>query len=76
MMTEQDFFDEEAWEDWDASYEELNQLYEAHRDAVWEAFNALYMGKLYQVSETTKSYLFADFKRQYFANLNRDKKLK
>lgn len=76
MITEQDFFDQEAWEDWEASDDALENLYESQHDEVWAAFNALYLNKLYQVSETTKSYLFQDFKRQYFANLARDEKRK
>ena len=76
MITEQDFFDDEAWNDWDASIDELEMLYDSQHDAVWQAFNELYKGNLYQVSETTKSYLFADFKRQYFAYQHRDEKLK
>ncbi|MDR0300663.1 MAG: hypothetical protein LBI13_11395 [Streptococcaceae bacterium] len=76
MLTEQEFFDQEAWDDWDSSDDELENLYKASREAVWKAFNALYLNKLQGVSEMTKSYLFEDFKRQYFANQARDERLK
>ncbi len=76
MTTEQEFFDDEAWEDWGATNEELETLYESQREAVWQAFNETYKGKLYQVSQTTKSYLFEEFKRQYFANQYRDEQKK
>ena len=74
MITEQEFFDDDAWDDWDAGVEEVTALYDSQRDEVWQAFNEMYAGKLYQVSATTKSYLFEDFKRQYFANQYRDEK--
>ncbi|AYG01343.1 hypothetical protein [Lactococcus allomyrinae] len=72
MITEQEFFDDEAWDDWDATDEEVENLYEINREVVWQAFNALCEGKLAGVSQATKSYLFEDFKRQYFANKFRD----
>lgn len=76
MTTEQDYFDDAAWENWEVSDDELDALYERQRVAVWQAFNETYKGKLYQVSQTTKSYLFEEFKRQYFANQHRDERKK
>lgn len=76
MLTEQEFFDDGAWDDWEATDDELGLLYEQDRESVWAAFNELYSGKLKGVSQTTKSYLFEDFKRQYFANRARDLKRK
>ncbi|GAB2027356.1 hypothetical protein OfM2_12590 [Lactovum odontotermitis] len=75
MLTEQEFFDDEAWDDWEATDDELAELYEQAREKVWAAFNAMYADKLHGVSESTKSYLFEDFKRQYFANQARDEKM-
>ncbi|MDR2977579.1 MAG: hypothetical protein LBV19_09885 [Streptococcaceae bacterium] len=68
MLTEQEFFDDEAWDDWDVPDDELERLYEQEREKVWATFNSIYAGKLHGVSASTKSYLFEEFKRQYFAN--------
>ncbi|HEY0222548.1 hypothetical protein [Lactovum miscens] len=73
MLTEQEFFDEDAWDNWKGSNEELQNLYEMERERLWKAFNKIFANKLYGVSESTKSYLFEDFKHQYFANRMRDK---